>query len=490
MAGVNPRKAQGNDRSTQQLSGEVSCGSVFSASFLLSTPGFAVLSVLVLIQSLSWFAGLGSAVLIFCGLYCILYNHFHHVEDLKAFIAALRHSEGQDRAHPLSISSGSLLFPEINPALLRMAQEHWRYRRELELAIEGKEAVLQSLPSPLIMLDCKKKIIRGNSAAEGLLGSNIRGRELSAVLRSPALLSAVEKLDREDIAKAEVVQFTVYGNPEYNFETQVIRLPETTWDGIRIVISLTDQSAVRRANQMRGDFIANASHELKTPLSSLTGFIETLRGPAKGDLEAQERFLGIMQDQALRMSRLVDDLLSLSQIELLEHTRPTGITQLSEIIKNVVESLEIRCKSKEMQILLELDEMAPVKAEPEEMRQVFLNLLDNAIKYGRAGTAIAVRSRLYDVGSHGMRRIGKPSVAVSVIDQGEGIPREHIPRLTERFYRVDTARSRQVGGTGLGLAIVKHILNRHRATLSIDSRVGEGSTFTVYLPQATQEASD
>jgi two-component system phosphate regulon sensor histidine kinase PhoR len=259
-----------------------------------------------------------------------------------------------------------------------------------------------------------------------------------------------------------------------------------------VLIALKDASAEHRLERLRSDFIANVSHELKTPIATLMGFIETLRGPAKGDPAAHERFLGIMQEQAGRMSRLVADLLSLSRIELNEHARPSGGVELSEVIGRVANALSLRAADRTMRIELPGGAMGRAIGDAEELTQVFQNLIDNAIKYGRPGTAVTVSAtRIVDpveIKAHlpGLRR-AKAMIAVAVADRGEGIAREHIPRLTERFYRVDAARSRDLGGTGLGLAIVKHVVNRHRGSLEIESVPGEGSVFTVYLP--AEEAS-
>jgi two-component system phosphate regulon sensor histidine kinase PhoR len=261
----------------------------------------------------------------------------------------------------------------------------------------------------------------------------------------------------------------------------------------RALIALKDASAEMRLERLRSDFIANVSHELKTPIATLIGFIETLRGPAKGDAAALDRFLGIMQEQAGRMSRLVADLLSLSRIELNEHARPSGSANLSEILGHVADALSLRAEARDMTIALPGDEswsrVGHAIGDDEELTQVFQNLIDNALKYGRPGTAVTVGvERITDpreIKAHlpGARQ-AKAMIAVTVADKGEGIAREHLPRLTERFYRVDAARSRDMGGTGLGLAIVKHVVNRHRGSLEIESIPGVGSTFIVYLPAA------
>ena len=246
-----------------------------------------------------------------------------------------------------------------------------------------------------------------------------------------------------------------------------------------LLVTFYDLTATKRVEQMRADFVANASHELRTPLSSLMGFIETLRGPARDDSAARERFLGIMQQQAERMSRLVNDLLSLSRIELDEHVPPTGRVAVGPLLQSVADALELKAQRKAQRLELDLapdlpsvvgDSRPAVPGVPEPGVE-----RDQLRPPGRRGRPVRAGSR---------PRGGGPAWSSAITDQGDGIAREHLPRLTERFYRVDPARSRAVGGTGLGLAIVKHIVSRHRGRLEIDSEVGSGSVFTVRLPAA------
>jgi two-component system phosphate regulon sensor histidine kinase PhoR len=263
------------------------------------------------------------------------------------------------------------------------------------------------------------------------------------------------------------------------------------------LVVLHDETARRRLDQMRADFVANVSHELKTPLASLVGFIETLRGPAAGDAEARQRFLEIMQEQAQRMRRLVDDIMSLSRIELDEHQTPTGRVELLPILQHLMETLQVQAMTRRISFRLERQtaesDALDLTGDRDQLIQVFQNLLDNAVKYGREGSVVVIA-----VARTGGERLPAPrdprekrpaaAIEVAVIDQGEGIPPEHLSRLTERFYRVDRGRSRQLGGTGLGLAIVKHILNRHGGRLTIESKLGQGSRFAVLFPAAA--ASD
>ena len=240
-----------------------------------------------------------------------------------------------------------------------------------------------------------------------------------------------------------------------------------------------------QANIWKDRFLANVSHELRTPLSALLGFIETLRGPARDDIPARERFLAIMNEQASRMTRLVNDLLSLSKIEESEHNPPVQSVALAPILGSVADALNFQARAKGMTIALDVaPDLPSIVGDADQLVQVFQNLIDNAIKYGRAQTTVRVSVKKSQ-GAAGNIASGQV-IAVAIADEGDGIPREHLPRLTERFYRVDAGRSRQLGGTGLGLAIVKHIVNRHRGALTIESEQGRGTTVTVYLPIAAK----
>ena len=246
---------------------------------------------------------------------------------------------------------------------------------------------------------------------------------------------------------------------------------------------------------MRSDFIANASHELRTPLSSLIGFIETLQGPARDDPQAREQFLKLMHEQAQRMARLVRDLLSLSIIETSEHKPPAGQVDLPALLQTVIDILQLQARAKNMTVKLTVEDgpLPPAAGDADQLAQLFQNLIDNAIKYGAANSEVTVRIWPASIaGPDGAPpsdlAIPQAALAVAIADKGEGIAAEHLPRLTERFYRVDTARSRAVGGTGLGLAIVKHILARHRGRLQVESQPGQGSRFTIYLPSAFLES--
>ena len=357
----------------------------------------------------------------------------------------------------------------------------WRERvRTAEEQLAAAEAVIAAVPDPLILLDERRRVVRANAQAAAFVGTIDEPRDLATALRNPAVLTAADAVLRGETTR--VVDFTITVPIERQLRARLARIDRASLDGAVAVLSLHDITQLKRAEQMRADFIANASHELRTPLATLIGFIETLRGPARDDTEARERFLAIMHEQASRMGRLVEDLLSLSRIELNEHVMPNNRVALGPLLRSVAEALELRAGERDMRILVDFPSDLPeILGDRDELAQVFQNLVDNSVKYGRAGTEITIGAETVlrpsphgDVGSI-------PFVSVAVRDHGDGIAREHLPRLTERFYRIDTARSRELGGTGLGLAIVKHILNHHRGFLEVESSPGIGSAFTVFL---------
>ncbi|MBV8132607.1 MAG: PAS domain-containing protein [Alphaproteobacteria bacterium] len=376
---------------------------------------------------------------------------------------------------------------ELWLAIVRLTRA-WSDRiRTSEARLAAAEAVIAAVPNPLILLDERRRVVHVNAQAASLLGAVEGPRDLAAILRNPLVLAAADAVLRGEAAR--VVDFTLTVPVERQLQARFARIDRQSHDDAIAVLTLHDITQLKRAEQMRADFIANASHELRTPLTTLTGFIETLRGPAREDSEARERFLAIMHEQAARMIRLVEDLLSLSRIELNEHVMPQGRVALGPLLGHLADTLELRAGERGMRIQLDLTPDLPdVLGDRDELAQVFQNLVDNGIKYGRAGSEITVAAATGARPSYGGDAPESAFVSIAVRDRGEGIAREHLPRLTERFYRVDTARSREMGGTGLGLAIVKHILNRHRGYLEIESTPGIGSVFTVFLrphPAAT-----
>jgi two-component system phosphate regulon sensor histidine kinase PhoR len=349
-----------------------------------------------------------------------------------------------------------------------IAEERERAQHQAEIAGRAIASLLDGLPEPTLLLGPGRTIIRANRAGLNELGQAAVGRDLAAVLRHPAVLEAADAvLGGEAERDAE---FAEAGATPRHLVARVRALPDPTAEGGVAVLALGDITPLRRAERLRADFVANASHEIRTPLATLSGCIETLRGPARDDLAAQGKFLALMSEQSARMTRLVQDLLSLSRIELDEATPPTEPVTLGPLLERVRDALAIPAEERKATVTLTVaDPLPDVNGEMAELEQVFHNLIDNAIKYG--GGEVRIEAEAKD-----------RWVVVRVKDNGPGIAREHLPRLTERFYRVDAARSRALGGTGLGLAIVKHIVNRHDGKLGIDSRLGEGTCFTVELP--------
>lgn len=339
--------------------------------------------------------------------------------------------------------------------------------------------VLEDLPDPLLLVETSGRVKLANKAMRALVGVDIERKHVSAVLRAPAVLEAV--LRTAGTGEPASFEFMQHVPVERHYQAYVSR---TKQNPKLTALLLHDLTAVKRAEEARADFIANASHELRTPLAAVSGFIDTLRGHAKDDEVAREKFLGIMSDEASRMRRLINDLLSLTRIELNEHVPPSGIVDVVGVVRDAAAVLAPLAEADKVTITVESAGNIPaVAGERDELIQLFQNLIQNAIKYGKPGGHVRVNVDLSPTSVPG-RRSPLSMVSISVRDDGEGIPREAIPRLTERFYRVDVKRSRERGGTGLGLAIVKHIVSRHQGRLQIESQPGEGSQFTVLLPAA------
>ena len=360
-------------------------------------------------------------------------------------------------------------------------------------ALRRVSGFLDGVPVPMLAVDQTARVVAVNQQAVAMFGKDLVGRPFVTVLRQPFVVQAVDWVLNPDAATAPVpdpalptppdgvvtlrAQFAADGR-DIVAEVTVAPLPSALGRGATIAV--IDRSVEEEAEQMRRDFVANVSHELKTPLTGMIGFIETLRGPARDDARARDRFLDIMQREAGRMNRLISDLLSLSRVQAEERRRPSGQVDLASLLQGVLAMMTPRAEEAGLRVIAQgLDDAIRLPGDPDQLTQVFQNLFENAIKYGAAGNEVGITvSRI----AHEPLLRG-PGWAVAISDQGEGIEEQHLPRLTERFYRVDTHRARAQGGTGLGLSIVKHIVNRHRGRLRIESTRGEGSRFTVILPE-------
>jgi two-component system, OmpR family, phosphate regulon sensor histidine kinase PhoR len=325
-------------------------------------------------------------------------------------------------------------------------------------------ALLEGLSEAALIVE-RGRVTGANAVARRLLGASIAGAPLERVITHPAAMEALERG-----TAGEGVELTGLGGSRRHWMMRTAALA----DGISL-IRFVDRSEARAAEQMRVDFVANASHELRTPLATLIGYTETLREQGDEiDQDTRERFLAVVHDEARRMQRVVEDLISLSRIEAEKFTAPTDAVALQPLIDQALDSARRMAAERDSELQRQVEEgLPPIAADRSQVLQLLDNLLTNALRYGEPGTPVTVTA-----GAEG------PMVRLSVTDQGEGIGPEHVARVTERFYRVDTSRSRSLGGTGLGLSIVKHIVERHRGRLSIDSRVGVGTTIHVLLPVA------
>jgi two-component system phosphate regulon sensor histidine kinase PhoR len=338
-------------------------------------------------------------------------------------------------------------------------------------------AFADALADPCLVLDRRSVVLHANAAASRQFPSVGNGNPITFSLRNPELVGAIEAAMRNGSVRSIELHETVPSETWDKVVVSPLHRPGRDWlddEDRQLVVTFQSLTELKRVDALRSDFIANASHELRTPLASLLGFIDTLLGPAAKDAAAREKFLGIMRGQAERMSKLIDDLLSLSRIEMHQHVRPTGSIDLAGLLREVREGLMMQAKAADVEIRLNMFEgPSTTTGDRGQLYEVFENLMDNAIKYGAGGKFIEVS--LAPAGRPGFQHM------VTVIDHGPGVEPEHVPRLTERFYRIDADISRKKKGTGLGLAIVKHIVTRHRGQLSIKSKPGEGMRVDVFL---------
>ncbi|KKW91329.1 MULTISPECIES: ATP-binding protein [Sphingobium] len=342
------------------------------------------------------------------------------------------------------------------------------------IAHPDARGLLEGISDPLMLIE-RGRIICANRAAQRLLGAHIEGEDARIAIRHPAAAERLASL--APMAEPVMVELVGLGSREQRWQMRIAPVGEP--EQVRRLVHLADHSGAHAAEKMRVDFVANASHELRTPLAGILGFIETLADPELGrDEETRQRFLKIMDGEARRMQRLIDDLISLSRIEAEKYRAPDSAVDLSGLVAEVVGVFRTSHGERGREVQMEIaPDLPDVQGDRAQLSQLLHNLIGNSVKYGRAGTPIRVA--LAD-GPSGMLRL-------CVADEGEGIGPDHLPRLTERFYRVDSGRSRAVGGTGLGLAIVKHIVERHRGRLDIASVLGKGTTITILLPRMVVE---
>lgn len=386
--------------------------------------------------------------------------------------------------HDLKLSSAALVFFCIAGVSLVPLQLHDSVRTREDSGGErltedvAVRALVGAVPEPAVLLDRVGRVLHLNAQAAQLAPVLRRNEFASFALRSPEIIAVL----REAIATLQPQRATYVERVPVERWMELVVTPvvmPTRFGGTDncFLMTFLDQTPLRRAEEMRADFVANASHELRTPLAALSGFIDTLQGPARDDPKARERFLGIMHAQATRMARLIDDLLSLSRVELSAHVRPKAKVDLVPILRQVIDGLEVLAGERGVVIETQFPQ-APVfiAGDTEELLRVFENLIENGLKYGASGGRVTVSLK------QTASKEGPVETRVTVRDFGPGIAPEHLPRLTERFYRTDVGDSRAQGGTGLGLSLAKHIVSRHGGRLLIESVFGEGAAFTVCFP--------
>jgi len=399
---------------------------------------------------------------------------------LALLAVSLGDALAQIRAAPARAESATLPSTEdLADGIRRLARGLAEQGALLERLRRADAAILENLPEPVLLLSAERAVLRANPAARQMLGPEAAGQgpDAAALLRHPVLAVAMDDALAEGHSTTVELHLPVPLPREVS--ARVVPLDPPLADGGRLLILLIDRSREAAIERTRADFVANASHELRTPLASLLGFIETLRGPAADDPAAQQRFLGIMAEQGERMRRLIDDLLNLSRIEMEEHQPPTGEAPLAMITRAEAEALAPLLNRRDMRLTLDVAEgLVARPANADQIAQVIRNVLENAINHGREGglITIALTSAAAEDGT------ARPGALLSVSDDCPCIAKHHLPRLTERFYRVDGARSRHKGGTGLGLAITRHIIMRHRGRLTIESTEGLGTRVSVWLP--------
>ena len=445
---------------------------------ILTSPAFLVLVSFVVSNAMPLTHAIYAYGIIVMASAALLYPFVNNLTALTKY--------AQDLARDKRVKAPAVPFVDVIAPIggaMHALQRSWESRkRQQETIIMEREILVDSLPDILIMTNDHAKIIRTNRAARAVFGQNLAQKNLSEIVHSETFIDAVRAVNQD--YKGREIEFRVEDPVVRDFLCIIERFPVPSGGGITTVITMNDITELKAVEQMRADFVANASHEIRTPLASIKGFVETLMGPAKDDPDAHEQFLPIMLEQADRMQQLIADLLSLSKIEMNAHSVPTDKVDLTKIIQKEAEISKHMADKKSMPIVLDVHNNLPaVKGDANELTQVIHNLVSNAIKYGHKETDVTVIATIttelpQDLAMRNMNRV----VKITVADHGEGIAKQHLPRLMERFYRVDTARTRAIGGTGLGLAICKGIVNRHRGVIMVDSEVGKGTEFHVYLP--------
>jgi two-component system phosphate regulon sensor histidine kinase PhoR len=462
-----------------RLGGGVSERALVRESLIFSAPAGIALALLATLGLVTVSVAAIGWLLSLAGGGWVAWSRLRELEAIAAWIEGL--PLDQERP-PLAEAEGAL-----SGRLLRPVSELGRQLRRQSGRMAQQQRMLRSvteaLPDPIMVVDRQMMVIQANAAARRSFDAPAPPVPLQRVLRDPGVLAAVT--GALGGTSASSVSFSPSHDPAKQFSSRIE--PVDLGDGGGgALITLREQTEQVMIERMRSDFVANASHEIRTPLASIQGFIETLRGPARHDPHARESFLEIMAEEASRMARLVDDLLSLSRIELAARQPPRERCDPTGAVTYALDRMRPTAAQNRVDLMVEVPASLPqVVGDPDQLHQLFVNLIDNAIKYGGENTSVRVTGEVIAAApADSGAAAGRPCVRIAIVDQGPGIAPEHLPRLTERFYRAEGGRNRRQRGTGLGLAIVKHILRRHQGHLAIDSTPGAGSSFAVLLPTA------
>jgi two-component system phosphate regulon sensor histidine kinase PhoR len=460
---------------------------LLKASLLLTIVPIMVISILVVYARLSFIEGIVGAIFVFFGSTFFAKPYLDDLSSLTKYVEHLVIGQ-KSEAPPLSFLGN---INELSQSVKDLNTSWGNRTIELEAALAESSILFDTIPDILLMLDKDLNIVRANNAATRIFSRSLVNQPLKSLHPEAGFLNTVKSVLKSDKQTASMeASFRVH-NIMQDYLVMIEKFPVQSIAGVALVIVMHDVTEEKSRKQMMKDFVANASHEIRTPLTSVMGFIENLQameeesGSSAGNKKIRRQFLAIMAEQTERMSNLTNDLLSLSKAEINERTFPTDFVNLEEILKGVQRRLTHLSKEKGMKITLKNAKNLPeIIGDYNELTQVFTNIISNAIKYGYEKTIIEVNVKItteFHKSGH-MPKSCKSLLLISVKDEGEGIADEHLPRITERFYRVDKVRSRKVGGTGLGLAITKHILFRHGGDMVIESELGKGSVFTVRLP--------
>lgn len=447
----------------------------------LSLPSALVFIMLAALHLMSPLLAIASYAVIIVFNTILLFPITFELQQLKRYISSLAQGESVDDQN---IKLSEKETKEIVEAVNAM-HRFWAQKADnLEAQSISDTAVLDTLPDPIMMIDRSGNILGANLSSRTLFGDRITDLNVENLFDSNNFIDAVSKVLKKE-SEAENLIFYVKEPVNQKLYAHIKQLPWQSKGRAVAVISLYDLTKAMKIEKMQSDFVANASHELRTPLAIISGFIETLLTTAKGDEAAQEHFLKIMQDQAAYMSSLIENLLSLSKIELTQDQRPDEKTDIAKIIEDVQQALSLRAAEREITLRTTIEpDLAPITADSHQIKQVIQNLTDNAIKYGLSKSVITIKTHLVDniPGSKSVNVAEGKAVAIAINNKGPKISPENMARLTERFYRMQEHKDLNIRGTGLGLSIAKQIIIRHHGNITVTSTSYNGTTFTVYLP--------